>query len=176
MPLIGAHDSFAVAAPAPLSGRFLTNFVRGCQAAPHPTFCQAWLLDYCKKGNYLLTEMRRRELVANLTGKFSRRIARHFSELFDEMRLIIIVFVEVALQRVEGLAPGPPAVKFLKAKDASKDFRWQAYVLLEELIQIAPGVTSLLRELPDRDPPICRPQSVDAILNDRITTSILSQE
>lgn len=84
------------------------------------------------------------KLIGNFLGVFSRRVSSHFLELFREMRLVVIVFVQIVLEQVEGTSLRPLPIKPLKPKDSGQDLRRKAHVLLEEQIQIAPGITGSL--------------------------------
>src|SRR5262249_10761301 len=104
-------------------------------------------------------------------------MARHSLKLAREVRLVVIVIVELRLQEIERYARSPFAVEALEPEDLGKNLRRQADVLVEESIQISPRVAGLPLQISDRHPAIDGSKPSDAVIdNPRLAAGLPREE
>jgi hypothetical protein len=74
------------------------------------------------------------ELVGDLQTELLWGMTGHLPELFREVGLIVVVVVEIILERIERLALRPLSIEFLEAEYSGEHLRGEADVLLEKHI------------------------------------------
>ncbi|HJZ73041.1 MAG TPA: hypothetical protein VKE51_14950 [Vicinamibacterales bacterium] len=73
----------------------------------------------------------------------------HPLELLREVRLVVVVVVQVCLQQVERYACRPFAMEALEPEDLRENLRRQANMPLKHAVEIAPRIAGVARQFAD---------------------------
>src|SRR5262245_20412756 len=101
-------------------------------------------------------------------------MSSHSVKLTREVRLIVIMIVELRLQEIERHAGGPFPGKALEPKGLAQNLRRQADVLLKESIQISPGISRLPLQIADRHPAVDGSKRPYAVIDNPRLAAVLA--